>query len=381
MTSSSHPYTIPEGLTRSLSWVGPSLWTTPDKQRHSRERRRTFQALTGAYEHALPISDFEITTDRTVILSDVHKGDGRAGVDDFVHNERLYSAVLEFYLHGDYRLILNGDIEECWKASPRAVIDRYHSTAFALEREFARQGERRYVRIYGNHDNDWADPVQVQKHLWPALGGPVQVYPAALLGSRILIVHGHQGDLHADRWAWLSRRIVRYLWRPIQRLLRININRPVSHSMIHRLRDAFLSEWAGHTRLLMIAGHTHRPLFRPYSIGEQLAAIRERLVRQILAATDHRLRFKLLRTLENLEDAIDITAPAEPQRAAADPSSYYLNEGCCVHTDGITGIEIERGEIRLVKWSTPPSQSDESPSHPTRMVLSSADLAATLARL
>ena len=37
----------------------------------------------------------------------------------------------------------------------------------------------------------------------------------------------------------------------------------------------------------------------------------------------------------------------------------YFNSGCCCFTDGdITGIEIDRGCIRLVKWEL----VDESPA-------------------
>jgi hypothetical protein len=28
----------------------------------------------------------------------------------------------------------------------------------------------------------------------------------------------------------------------------------------------------------------------------------------------------------------------------------YFNTGCCIHTKGITGIEITNGEIMLVNW-------------------------------
>ena len=28
----------------------------------------------------------------------------------------------------------------------------------------------------------------------------------------------------------------------------------------------------------------------------------------------------------------------------------YFNCGCCVYTNGITAIEVDRGTVRLVKW-------------------------------
>jgi hypothetical protein len=32
------------------------------------------------------------------------------------------------------------------------------------------------------------------------------------------------------------------------------------------------------------------------------------------------------------------------------PLPCYFNDGCCVHTNGITGVEIDQDEIRLVWW-------------------------------
>jgi predicted phosphodiesterase len=32
-------------------------------------------------------------------------------------------------------------------------------------------------------------------------------------------------------------------------------------------------------------------------------------------------------------------------------TSLYFNDGCCIHTNGATGIEIVDGEISLIKWS------------------------------
>ncbi len=274
------------------------------------ERARTFEALTGAWHSALRIPTFQLHKDRYIILSDVHKGDGKPRSDDFLHNRDIYLHALNYYRGGGYRLVLNGDIEEGWKAPYSAIIDAYESDVFAVEREFAREGHNHYLRIYGNHDEDWADPQRVRRHLWPALGH-IQVHPAVVLGNRIFIVHGHQGDMNADRLSWISRRIVRHLWRPLQNTFEVSSLRAAENNLIRRRRDQNLYEWARASGLLLIAGHTHRAMFESCACQDQ----------QI--------------------DATTIRA------------ANYLNDGCCVHTDCITGIEIDRGEIRLIRWDIP----------------------------
>ena len=53
----------------------------------------------------------------------------------------------------------------------------------------------------------------------------------------------------------------------------------------------------------------------------------------------------------------------------------YFNSGCCCYTDGdITGIEIDEGCIRLIKWEL----EDESP---TRKVLEEISLEELVGRL
>jgi UDP-2,3-diacylglucosamine pyrophosphatase LpxH len=295
-------------------------WLRLAKQSEENEGYYTFRALDAARRKALHLPGSPLARDRIIILSDAHKGDRRPDNDDFLHNEHLYCAALRFYLDHHYRLVLNGDIEEGWKSAYSSIFDAYDSTAFELEREFARQGPGSYVRIYGNHDVDWADPRMVNRHLRPVLGVPIQVYPALVLEDRIFVVHGHQGDLNSDRRAWLSRRIIRYLWRPLQRVMELKMTEVAQNEFLQRSRDRTLQAWATANRLLMIAGHTHRAMFHP----------------------------------------------------ANEQAGLYLNDGSCIYTDGLTGIEIDRGEIRLIKWNFTQTMDI------ARTVFQSADLLALL---
>lgn len=284
------------------------------------ERYHTFRSLELAMGGALHIRDFQITRDRYIIFSDLHKGNRNPKTDDFERNDPIYSQALHYYLDGDYRLILNGDIEEGWKDSYKRILEAYEHTAYAVEREFVAEGQR-YFRTYGNHDDGWADPRKVDRFLKPVLG-PVKVYPAIILGHRIVIAHGHQGDPKSDQRAWLSQRIVRHIWRPLQNLTGVQNGRRASENhTVYRPRDQHLSAWAQANHLLLIAGHTHRPMLN----------------------LDHGAVF----------------------------THHYINDGCCVHENAITGLELDQGEIRLVKW-------DVDQNHPRRTVLKSADLGALL---
>ncbi len=298
------------------------------------ERAYTFLALARARRAALHIRDFDLSRDRYIIFSDTHKGDRSRGADEFQINDELYCHALEYYLNCDYRLVLNGDIEEGWKASYDAIIAAYESTAFQWEREFARRGPGHYLRIWGNHDMDWRNPGLVKRYLQPVLRQPVRVHPAVLLGDRIMIAHGHQGDFNSDRLAWLSRRVVRYLWKPIQRVLGVVPSRNPHINRLTRLRDRHLAAWTHAQRLLLIAGHTHAPLMD-------------------LLNGNH-------------------------QHATGDsaPPAHYINGGCCVDNHSITGVEIDQGEIRLVKWE---SAGELAPIR--RTVFQRADLGASLAQL
>lgn len=288
------------------------------------ERTYTYLALGHARRQAFHIRDFDIDRDRCIIFSDLHKGDRTRGADEFQINEDIYCHALGHYLGEDFRLVLNGDIEEGWKAPYQTIIDAYADTAFALEREFARRGPTHYLRTWGNHDLDWANPRLADRVLRPLFGVPVKVHQAILLGDHIMIAHGHQGEFNSDRMAWLSRRVIRYLWKPVQKLVDFSPRRTAQNYDLAHRRDKHLAAWASAARTLLIAGHTHMPTMPALNLRERRAP--------------------------------------------------YLNDGCCVHQRTITGIEIDRGEIRLVKW-------DGSHDGIQRTVFQQGDLAAYLARL
>ncbi len=309
----------------------------------------TFHAIDSSLQDAkhLPL---DLTRDKYIIFSDMHKADKAAGIDECRPNEMLLCHVLEQYYHNDWRLVLNGDIEECWEAKPRAIIDAYRDTLYALERKFADKGEKFYTRIYGNHDDLWRHPAKVEKHLVPVLG-PIQVHPALILGDNLVITHGHQGEGLDDTYSWFSRYFVRHPWRWIQRFSRISTARAATNHLIRWKRDQKLYRWARERRKVLIAGHTHRPMFQTYACRAELQEACASLENEVktnpasyLMKANLELMQDLLRKGRGLGKWDDFTRDDQPLPC-------YFNTGAIVHKKGLTGIEIADGEIRLVKWA------------------------------
>jgi hypothetical protein len=95
----------------------------------------------------------------------------------------------------------------------------------------------------------------------------------------------------------VSRFLVRYLWKPAEFLGVQDPTRAAKNNRVRRRVEKSLSRWAENNGKILIAGHTHRPVF-----------------------------------------------PMPGQ-------SLYFNDGSCVHPRCITAIEIKDGGITLVKWS------------------------------
>jgi hypothetical protein len=246
-----------------------------------------------------------------------------------------------------------------WEERP-AVVIRHYQRSFELSAQFQRAG--RYIRIWGNHDDDWSFPDNVARFLHPIYGPSLRVHEgyilhlcegAQRLGS-IFLVHGHQGTRTSDRWSFLSRLFVRWLWRPFQRVFNLSISTPAHDWQLRELHNVAMFRWAeSKGNLVLIAGHTHRPVFRSESRAQQLENQRKRLVSQLEArASDTALRDQLASCCAELEwtRAQDRVGPG-PEGQVQMTRPCYFNTGCCSFVDGdIVGLEIADGRIRLVRW-------------------------------
>jgi predicted phosphodiesterase len=336
---------------------------------NERYERKIQEGLERSYDlakkqkHELPVS---INQARFVIFSDHHRG-VRDGADDFQRCEKAYSAALGYYLESGYTLIVLGDAEELWECRPAPVVASYQATLL-LEAEFHKKN--RYCKMYGNHDDYWEKESGIKSLLGPIFGPSLQIRENLRLlfdqgnepTKEIFLVHGHQGDFLSDHTKTISKFFVRYLWRPFQRLTKIKLTTPATDYTARDEHSIAMYGWAEKKNgLVLIAGHTHLPVFE---IRDQLARLE--------------LELEQARTAGNAGRVAELRAQLELSRARARERDgrglslgkpCYFNTGCCSYSDGdVTGIEIADGQIKLVRWP------DDS-GNPKPKILASAPLA------
>ena len=203
------------------------------------------------------------------------------------------------------------------KYKPNQVLPN-NEKAFAAEAAFQ---PNNYFKTFGNHDLIWKNKIDVEMLLKKYFTMPLPVYEGIILKADIntelltlFFTHGHQGDKMSDNNAF-STWIVAHLWTPIQRYLRINVNTPSKDYDLRNKHNKLMYEWSSNRKnMLLITGHTHKPVFASGKYSNHPS-----------------------NTIEH--DANEKLRPT------------YFNTGCCCFNDGdITGIEIEGGAIRLIKW-------------------------------
>ena len=268
------------------------------------------KSLTNAYESTKEKIDLNDST-KIILFSDIHRGVGDWS-DDFAHNKQIFSYALQHYFDQGYTYIEIGDGDELWENKKFADIKRTYSNIFELMSKFYKQ--KRLRLIWGNHNRHWEKDRNVRKHL-RVLVGNIKLFDdiekvdeGVKLGEKIFIVHGHQVQFLCNNLIGrgISRFLVRNIWKLLQNFGVRDPTSPAKNFKTRNIVENKIFNWAKEKNLLVIAGHTHRPMF--YSLSK--------------------------------EDRI--------QNKAVKP--YYFNVGSCIHPRCITGIEIESGDIRLVKW-------------------------------
>jgi UDP-2,3-diacylglucosamine pyrophosphatase LpxH len=293
--------------------------------------------------------------ERIAIFSDHHKGVGDPA-DDFRRCEHAYTCALGYYLEAGYKLFIIGDSEELWEERAQDVLERY-ADVLKLEAEFVKRGNG-LIRFYGNHDDQWASPEQVRKHLHD-LFGELEVREALRLRvdrpgkppGTLFFVHGHQGTTESDRFGWASRLFVRHVWRPLQRRTGYSATTPARSYALRAKHDRAMYEWARRQapELVLVAGHTHRPVFSrcvPDPPPTRPVNDLEQALEEAVAAGDRDTAAAIRAELEYARTGI-----RRPEAVMTVSPPCYFNTGCCSFPDGdITGLEIADGEIRLVRW-------------------------------
>ncbi len=253
--------------------------------------------------------------DKFIFFSDVHRGVNDWG-DDFTHNQLLYFHAMTTYLEDGFTYIENGDGDELGEIWNFNRIRRAHSHIFWLLAEFHRL-DRLYL-IHGNHDIVRKFPKVVAKSLHgfknertglrEMLFDGIEVHGGIVLehketGKEILVIHGHQPDWF-NYYLWWIGRMFLPIWRGVGQKI-LGLQDPTSPAQNWSKRNKIedhLIKWGTHNPPIIIAGHTHRSMFPSR--------------RETGGGYEHK----------------------------------YFNDGSCIHPRCITGIEIKKGEIELIKW-------------------------------
>jgi len=263
--------------------------------------------LSRAYQNAKTIS-FDDTS-KFILFSDCHRGDN-SFADDFANNRNIYFHALSHYFKEGFDYCELGDGDELWENMSFEPIFEAHKNVFKLLRKF--HLEKRLHMIWGNHDMVYKDKAYVDKHLSSyyepiddtdkELFEGITYNEAIILKHRktqqeIFLTHGHQADWwNYTFWRW-GRFLVRVLWKPLQVWGIADPTSPAKNYKELIKLERRIKRWILQNKLLItIVGHTHRPRF------------------------------------------------PEPGDIP------FFNDGSCVHPRSITGLEIENGQISLIKW-------------------------------
>lgn len=353
----------------------PVIWASK-KFSSKPEQDRVFKALSKLYNEIsynpgskgllLP---FSLQTGKFIIFSDQHKG-ARDGADDFATAEPNYLKALEYYNDNNFFFISLGDNEELWE-NTLMQVKKYNVNTFEAEKKFINRNA--FVKIFGNHDLYWQNDPFAAFQLKSIYNTDVKIYEGIILrlsiNGRVLDIfctHGHQGDAQSDG-NWFSKFFVARIWGPLQAYLRINPNTPAYDNEVKTLHNEIMYKWSAlNDNLVLITGHTHQPVF------ESLTLL-ERLYRQIQVAgrdNDVTVMNELQTEIRKREKEFSSVS-----RDYLTMKPSYFNSGCCCFSDGdITGLEIENGCIRLIKWKT----EDTKPVRSVLEEISLAELAKTL---
>lgn len=279
--------------------------------------------ITEVFDKARVI-DFDQSS-KFILFSDCHRGDD-SWADDFARNGKIYFHALTHYYNENFTYIEIGDGDDLWENNDFEDIRSAHSDVFWLLCKFYQ--DNRFILIWGNHNINFKDPKYVEKHLFryfderdssiKPLFNNIIVNEGVILRDRmtkdkIFLFHGHQGEFFCDK-AWpLTRFFVRYIWKPLRI---IGVNDPTSPAKNYQKRiqcEERIIDWIKEKKEIVVCGHTHRSFF------------------------------------------------PNPEELP------YFNTGSCVHPRCITGIEIEKNEMTLVKWWITPD--DEGILRVKRVVL------------
>jgi predicted phosphodiesterase len=324
------------------------------------DKRRVDTALNDLYQNIISdpgkkgsVIRFDKQRDKFIIFSDLHKG-ARDGADIFAKAARNYLAALDYYNNENFCYICLGDSEELWE-NLFLTVKKHNKATFQKEKLFI--DRKAFIKIFGNHDLYWGNSPLAPVGLLQLYGKSIKVYEGLILQTlvnnktlSVFMTHGHQGDLQSDG-NWFSKWFVSNIWAPFQSYLRINPNTPANNDELKTAHNKMMYQWSSKRKnTILITGHTHQPVFKSFTHIEMLYNELE----EAKKAKDQSWITELEQQISHRHMKGD---------KLPDFSGYldtYFNSGCCCFDDGdITGIEIQGGCIRLIKWQYGKNEESE----------------------
>lgn len=331
-------------LTKPVISLANKLSSRPDKKRVDKALSELYQNIITYPGKKGLVIPFDGRSGKFIILSDQHKG-ARDGMDVFAKANKNYLAALDHYNNQKFFYINLGDSEELWE-NLFITVKKHNKPTFEKEKLFLKR--KAFIKIFGNHDLYWDNDPLAPVGLMQIYGQPVKIYEGVILQTlvhnktlSIYMTHGHQGDLQSDG-NWFSKWFVSDIWGPFQAYLRINPNTPANNDQLKTDHNRIMYQWsAKRAHTLLITGHTHQPVFRSLTHIEKLY--------DELEAAKKANDTSAISSLQQQIDERHAKGDKVPDFTAYKPT--YFNSGCCCFDDGdITGIEIENGSIKLIKW-------------------------------
>ncbi|MFA9378432.1 MAG: metallophosphoesterase [Lachnotalea sp.] len=266
----------------------------------------TDRRLSKAYQNA-KVKYFDKNS-KYIFFSDCHRGDDSIS-DEFARNQNILLHALDYYYNNGYSYVEVGDGDELWEYSDFKLIRTAHSDVFSVIKKFF--DDKRLIILYGNHNIFLKNKSYVKRNYYyynddynrttsDFFKGLAPIEALILKDKKtdqeIFVVHGHQGDLMNDQLWKISMFSLRYFWRYLHVVGFHNPASPARNQLTRHKVEKSYKKWIRKHKIILICGHTHRPRF--------------------------------------------------PKKNELP----YFNCGCCIHTKGISGIEICDNKIMMVNW-------------------------------
>jgi hypothetical protein len=177
----------------------------------------TFSRLDELHKHPSMMREL---TRPIVFFFDTHFGDG-GPADNSEPNKEIFKSAWGFY--GLWTKVGGGDNVELWQFDRDEIKHHYQ---FDLQ-------------VKGNHDWELDLPESIL---------------LIVDGMKILVTHGHAGDLLNDRLRGVGRFFTRYVWKPLEQ---IGLKQPPTNPYRHETQRKALIEWANSREVIHVHGHIH----------------------------------------------------------------------------------------------------------------------------